>query len=592
MLLTKGDCFRILCYAVRKILEGMPKDWITVVTEAGKQGEKASYTGSVPTVTLSMLLDFLCDYQILLRPKTEKWQFTTIIPVSKHDSTLNCTTAKEARALFICHPENAESILKMSNSAFVLILTRLESPPLWAQNYPDRVLCVKEQEKFSYFSFLLQKHLMEIMAWEHDMDQVVLRTGSLRDLLNIGSSLTNNFLTANDSRFNLIAYSDTIEPPDLVSIHLVKIGCLPEEPIAKWKERALKKEFMREYPTEEIPYVQLHHPIYINRSYFASVVMICCGTEYTKGLEDIFMKVLKRATFLCEALWREDTHTSFPHYFFFTRLVSGEIMSKDYLNAQRTLANIPNPSEFKLIALETRGIEKALKVERIIKDATHINAGNCNCFPYRGNFYVLCYSKPSDARLSHKKTLAELDELICKPHGILCGVSQVFKNLEDLDLAYRQTKIAVKMKDAISRELRIVDEVETKRVFLFEETLLSFLVAQDNCNKRFLEFMFSHTIIQKLYEEDKQNGTDYVTIFWSYLHQERNATLVAQQLHMHRNTVLYHIEKIQKRFDFDLCIRSARERMLVDYKAFFYRIEDDDFRNISSPCHPEAPLSS
>ena len=44
---------------------------------------------------------------------------------------------------------------------------------------------------------------------------------------------------------------------------------------------------------------------------------------------------------------------------------------------------------------------------------------------------------------------------------------------------------------------------------------------------------------------------------------------MASRLHLHRNTVLYHIEKIQRRFDFDLALPGARERMLLDFKAFF-----------------------
>ena len=58
-------------------------------------------------------------------------------------------------------------------------------------------------------------------------------------------------------------------------------------------------------------------------------------------------------------------------------------------------------------------------------------------------------------------------------------------------------------------------------------------------------------------------------IFWQYLSCERNATIVAERLHLHRNTVLYRIDKIQKRFDLDLSSQGVREKMLVDFKVFF-----------------------
>lgn len=486
----------------------------------------------------------------------------------------------ETHTLYVCHSENAEKILRDHSSIFVLALTRSNYIPEWTTLYSDQVLLVEGQENFSYFSFLLQKYFMEIMVWENDMDRIVLRKAPLRDLLNVGSHLVNNFLSVNDSHFNLIAYSDTIEPPDSTSQHLIEVGCLPEKPINRWKERILKKELLHEVPTKDIPFIQLHHPVYINHSYFASIVMICSGTKSTKGLDDIFLKIVKRASALCEVLWKKQVQTSFPFYFFFTRLISGEEMSSDYLGVQAALAHIPEPAEFKLIALETGEINKAQQLESISEAMRPLNGGSCCCFPYKDKLFALLYSEPSDNHLSHTKSLKQLDELIYKPFGICCGVSQVFEHLQDLPMAYKQTRIALRMKETIKSELFVAGEKQDKGVFLFEETLLSYLISQQDHDERFLKFTFSHTIVEKIYAEDKQNNTNYLALFWFYLHHERNASLVAQRLHMHRNTVLYHIEKIQKRFDFDLSVQSALERMRIDFKAFFLESSNETFEDI------------
>ena len=57
--------------------------------------------------------------------------------------------------------------------------------------------------------------------------------------------------------------------------------------------------------------------------------------------------------------------------------------------------------------------------------------------------------------------------------------------------------------------------------------------------------------------------------FWFYLYFERNATAVAEHLHLHRNTVLYRMGRIQERFDLDLSQQEVREKMLIDFKVFF-----------------------
>ncbi len=387
--------------------------------EIYSQKRYLSNVGTLPTVTVNMLKDFLKDYSILFCPDETSREFSSIIPVSKKDPQLVDDVSDIAHTLLICHNDNAESVLENYKSAFVLVLTRLKQTPDWIQTYKDRVLLVQGQENFSYFSFLLQKYFIEIMVWENDMDRIVLRKGSITELLNIGSHLTDNFFTVNDSHFNLIAYSDRVQPPDDISKHLINVGCLPEETIDRWKERALKQQIMTEDPCEEIPFIQVHRPLYVNYSYFASIVMICSGTKYTKGLEDIFKKITTRARSLCEIFWHKNIKTNYPFYFFFTRLLGGEEMTADYIRAQAALAKIPASAEFKLIALETGEMDKPHQLEGIVEAAAKLNNGRCHCFPYRKNLLVLYYSEPSDNGLSHMKSFDQLNKHIFEPRRSL-----------------------------------------------------------------------------------------------------------------------------------------------------------------------------
>ena len=47
------------------------------------------------------------------------------------------------------------------------------------------------------------------------------------------------------------------------------------------------------------------------------------------------------------------------------------------------------------------------------------------------------------------------------------------------------------------------------------------------------------------------------------------ATAVAERLHVHRNTVLYRMNKIQERFDLDLADPDVREKMIIEFKMIF-----------------------
>jgi hypothetical protein len=50
---------------------------------------------------------------------------------------------------------------------------------------------------------------------------------------------------------------------------------------------------------------------------------------------------------------------------------------------------------------------------------------------------------------------------------------------------------------------------------------------------------------------------------------ERNATAASKQLHMHRNTVLYHVEKIERRFSVSFDDLIMRTNLLVEFRMYF-----------------------
>ncbi len=108
-----------------------------------------------------------------------------------------------------------------------------------------------------------------------------------------------------------------------------------------------------------------------------------------------------------------------------------------------------------------------------------------------------------------------------------------------------------------------------------------------------MEFIFENSLVSLLYQEDVRNGTNHTALLWFYLQTERNATAVANQLHMHRNTVLYHIEKIEKRFDFDLASKTARDWLLLSFKQFFLKMSDSSLAGIFGAAQAtEAPAGA
>ena len=71
-------------------------------------------------------------------------------------------------------------------------------------------------------------------------------------------------------------------------------------------------------------------------------------------------------------------------------------------------------------------------------------------------------------------------------------------------------------------------------------------------------------------ESDKKMNTDDCKLLFEYLRGERKSSAVANLLHMHRNTLLYRIKRIEDEYHIDLDDWSTRERLIVEYRAMSY----------------------
>ena len=81
-----------------------------------------------------------------------------------------------------------------------------------------------------------------------------------------------------------------------------------------------------------------------------------------------------------------------------------------------------------------------------------------------------------------------------------------------------------------------------------------------------MAFAFDNSILSLLAREDEQAGTNIVQMIWVYLNNERNATVTSKLVHVHRNTVLYHIARVEKRFDISFDSPLLRSRIILDYQ--------------------------
>ena len=83
----------------------------------------------------------------------------------------------------------------------------------------------------------------------------------------------------------------------------------------------------------------------------------------------------------------------------------------------------------------------------------------------------------------------------------------------------------------------------------------------------------SNVYLRKLHalkKYDIEHDCDLTQLLFCYLYYERRATEVGAKMHMHRNTVMYHINHIRELLSVDLDDYMTRQGLLIAYHYLEY----------------------
>ncbi len=528
---------------------------------------------SAPRATLSMLADYLSPLTILQMPSGKHWALRGFIAVTL-EAGLDEGISGDPQVLIICQSREAPRLLrKHSNSSF-LIVHDGEHTLGWADDFDDRIMIVKKDLAYYYILFMVQEFFLNILFWSRRLADILQDKGSFQEMLDASGHILENHLILIDSSNSLLAYTRTSEAPEDISKTLIDSGFLSSaaqkslgmnDPQTKSIGRRINKRIERG-KTIDILVVPIKHL----GNNFGTCLMFCDKIAITQGLQDYLSIFLDYVGRLCERMWKIELESKNPFSMMLVNIISGHPMEQGIVQARLRQLRIPENPQFKLVLIKNHTVADDKLLVDLMESAKNLNDFQSIPFRYGGDVLALLYSsKQDDGRFSIQTVLDNVDNEICKPYSAFAGTSQVFDRIEDLDLAYQQAKQACDYKDTIDLERSMFSEQYVRPVYAFEDVLIYYLIDKDLEKSRYRDFIFSHSFLDKIIARDEANGTDDFRLLWIYLNCDCNVSSTAKQLFMHRNTVIYHIDKIKDNFNLDFTDKSTRDRTMIDYKIKF-----------------------
>ncbi|MCI8468808.1 MAG: PucR family transcriptional regulator [Eggerthellaceae bacterium] len=429
-----------------------------------------------------------------------------------------------------------------------------------------RAIVLDTDAPLVYVYLALQRLLMDVAAWGQDLASLVEGGGTLEMLLDASRDALPCYVFVADKNSCVLAQSSGVQPPDEFHRAISLSGFVSG---AQGTGARLAAGDFTLVAGEGGCRDRLVFPLYLDHGYAGMVSMACPAEGATAGLRDRLGLLIGFVEHLCADMLASHVSLNIPHLHFFDLLLDDQRFDRATTRAQLEALRIPPDSWFKVVVVDIDEAMEPAKASLIAMTFLAENRVHTRCFLHNGTLVALQYA-PSAPELSHLRTEAILASYAYTRFDSALGVSDPFSSISQLRYAFDEACIALDLRNAITCQ-RDVESTSRRRgnTFFFYEAAPYYFVDAAPKDEGFMNFVFQISFLPFILEEDAAKGTSDFRLLWTYLLNERNATKTAQVMYVHRNTVLYRIDKIQERFKIDLNDSNMREKLVADYRMFF-----------------------
>lgn len=418
----------------------------------------------------------------------------------------------------------------------------------------------------------IQTRFFMILNWVQKMQETLIHEGSMQDILDLCEAVYGNHVSVSDSSLMLLAYTRHIYCDDPICIALSEYGYHPEETIQLFRKYDLFKTWeMAESvyvddSCEVAKYVTIHRVFKFGNQYFAHVVMSCNRNPLTPSMLDLYKIFTDILSVFIEQAWEAKNACSHVYDTFLTDLIEENINSKSMIEERAHIVGVPLTGQFCLFQI-------------VANDTVNMSIGKmliefADLFPklkfirYQQRIVAIHHFYSRDIEL-HLNMICTTLESFLQKYDAVCGVSPIFQSLEEIHIAFKQTSLALKYAGRLPGS-DLVNNIQLgltgeSRIHFYNKKYFFCLLGENEENTDLWYHSDYHHYLLKLHHYDQRHKSNNLQLLHVFLCCERNATVAANTLNMHRNNVTYHISRIQELLEIQLDDPYVRFMMLVSF---------------------------
>ena len=371
----------------------------------------------------------------------------------------------------------------------------------------------------------------------------ILPSGSLQDVMNISYKYVKVPVLVVDILYNVLGIAPEVKTGDYYWDYLLEHRGYETEMITQLYEEGI----MQSVNVKKAPFIvdwgsckerpKIQGVIKVNHIIEGYVTMNCTYEELTPDRMEA-MEIIQNA---CTVLYSgKDSENSMKYTYqksFAAELFGGRIHSQRQLDNWKNTVGISLEPSY-LVAAITLSDEREKNTLSFIRK-TLATLSPCQLALIRQNIlYILYYQY--DRYSSLENTWKYFKETLVK-FNAHCGVSNLFDNLLEISIYQKQAEDAV----IFGRPLAPKHHIHYYSDYYLPAILTPALKSLPRAS-------FVSPVIPSLQEYDQKNSTSLLTTLETYLEQFCHTANTIKELHIHRNTLLYRLKKIEEICDVSL----------------------------------------
>ncbi len=387
-------------------------------------------------------------------------------------------------------------------------------------------------------------------------------TGGLQRIIGIGSRMLGNPVLVTDKSWKAVAMSeDVLIPDDRDWNDFLENGMLPADAVAagireNLADRIDQSDTPFVWKGGGMKYTRMSHKVTINGKSVAAVTAV----EFHKPFDEDDFALIR---ILCDAVAAELQKNQFQQYTrgllyedFLWNLLDGRLTDPKAVEERVKILHLGLKKNIYVFVFDLSEYDSKQLSLTYMRDVLENMISCGQALIYDDKIVITAsYSRAPDIISTELENLC----VFLKKYNIRCGISRRCVQPSELRFYYGQALDAMRIGTRLDPERHIYPYGEYAVYHIAQ-------VCVDNGGVK----RFCHPALEALIRHDGKYGTNFTESLNTYIRQHKNITNTANALHIHRNTLVYHLKRIEEIMDVRLSDYNVMQLVELSFRLLEY----------------------